>query len=188
MAPRHPRVQASKPTVGEEEMTDYIDPADLPDGEHLALVRWSNGMEAPRFVNRNGYRLTTVSHVTEWELSSARIVTLLHRADECSGADGWVPAEFGPHLAGQTVRVETPSGAVEGVAKWDVTSPPLGVYIDDETAHQWFDRKSVERVFTRPDPHADLIEQIRDLLGSLPEGEMDRVIEAAKAAKPGGAS
>lgn len=146
---------------------DYIDPADLPDGEHLALVRWSNGMEAPRF---------------------ARIVTLLHRADECPGADGWVPAEFGPHLAGQTVRVETPSGAVEGVAKWDVTSPPLGVYIDDETAHQWFDRKSVERVFTRPDPHADLIEQIRDLLGSLPEGEMERVIEAAKAAKPGGAS
>ena len=167
---------------------DYIDPADLPDGEHLALVRWSNGMEAPRFVNRNGCRLTTASNLTEWELSSARIVTLLRRADECSGADGWVPAEFGPHLAGQTVRVETPSGAVEGVAKWDVTSPPLGVYIDDETAHQWFDRKSVERVFTRPDPHADLIEQIRDLLGSLPEGEMDRVIEAAKAAKPGGAS
>ena len=167
---------------------DYIDPADLPDGDHLALVMWSDGMEAPRFVNRNGYRHNTAWPVTAWEHSSARIVTLLHRADECPGADGWEPAEFGPHLGGQTVRVETPSGAVEGVAKWDVTSPPLGVYIDDETGHQWFDRKSVERVFTRPDPHADLIEQLRDLLGSLPESEIERVIEAAKAAKPGGAS
>jgi len=86
-------------------MTDYIDHADLPDGEHLALVRWSDGVEAPRFVNRNGYRLITASHVTEWwepsstgpvrwEPSSARIVALLHRADECPGG-GWEPAEFG---------------------------------------------------------------------------------------------
>jgi len=33
-----------------------------------------------------------------------------------------------------------------------------------------------------------MIEQLRDLLGSLPESEIERVIEAAKAAKPGGAS
>ena len=52
----------------------------------------------------------------------------------------------------------------------------------------WFDQDMVVRVFTRPDPHADLIEQLRDLLGSLPESEIERVIEAAKAAKPGGAS
>ena len=168
-------------------MTDYIDPADLPDGEHLALLRWSGGVESSRLVNRNGFRIAGFSPVTEWELSSARIVTLLHRADDCPGGE-WEPAELGPHLAGQTVRVETLHGAVEGVAKWDGTSPPLGVYIDDETAHQWFDRKSVVRVFTRPDPHADLIEQLRDLLGSLPEGEIERVISRAKTAKPGGAS
>ncbi len=166
-------------------MTDYIDPADLPDGEHLALVRWSDGMEAPRFVNRNGYRLITASHVTEWELSSARIVTLLHRADECPGADGWEPAEFGPELAGQIVRVES---AVEGAARWGGTGMILGVHIDGETGYRWFDQDMVVRVFTRPDPHADLIEQLRDLLGSLPESEIERVIEAAKAAKPGGAS
>ena len=99
MAPRHHRVQASKPTVGEKKMTDYIDPADLPDGDHLALVRWSGGVECSRLVNRNGFWIAGFSPVTAWDLSSARIVTLLHRADECPGADGWEPAEFGPELA-----------------------------------------------------------------------------------------
>lgn len=168
-------------------MTDYIDPADLPDGEHLALVRWRNGAEAPRLVNRNGYLLYTVSHVTKWE-SSVRIVALLHRADECPGAGGWEPAELGPHLAGQVVRVETLHGAVEGAARWGGTGMLLGVHIDGETGYRWFDQDMVVRVFTRPDPHADLIEQLRDLLADIPEPEMDRVILAAKAAKPGGAS
>ena len=58
----------------------------------------------------------TASHAIKWEQSSARIVALLHRADECPGG-GWVPAELGPHLAGQTVRVETTSGAIEGPAR-----------------------------------------------------------------------
>ena len=168
-------------------MTDYIDHADLPDGEHLALVRWSDGVEAPRFVNRNGYRLITASHVTEWwELPSARIVALLHRADECSGG-GWVPAELGPHLAGQTVRVETTSGAIEGTARRGGTGI-IGVDLGEDFDYLWFQQDMAARVFTRPDPHADLIEQLRDLLGSLPEPEMERVILAAKAAKPGGAS
>lgn len=167
-------------------MTDYIDHADLPDGEHLALVRWSDGVEAPRFVNRNGYRLITASHVTEWwELPSARIVALLHRADECPGGV-WEPAEFGPELAGQTVRVETTSGAIEGTARRGGTGI-IGVHLG-EVGYHWIGQETVVRVFTRPDPHADLIEQLRDLLGSLPEPEMERVILAAKAAKPGGAS
>lgn len=166
---------------------DYIDPADLPDGDHLALVRWRDGVEAPRLVNRNGYLLYAVSHVTKWELSSGRIVTMLHRADECPGG-GWEPAELGPELAGQIVRVETLHGAVEGAARWGGTGMLLGVHIDGETGYRWFDQDMVVRVFTRPDPHADLIEQLRDLLGSLPESEIERVIEAAKAAKPGGAS
>ena len=42
-------------------MTDYIDPADLPDGEHLALVRWSGGVESSRLVNRNGFRIAGFS-------------------------------------------------------------------------------------------------------------------------------
>ena len=67
-------------------MTDYIDPADLPDGEHLALVRWSDGTEALRFVNRSGCLASTASHAIKWEhCSYARIVALLHRADECPG-------------------------------------------------------------------------------------------------------
>lgn len=165
---------------------DYIDPADLPDGEHLALVRWPRGTESPRFASRNGYRAITGSHTVEWELSSARIVALLHRADECPGG-GWEPAELGPHLAGQAVRVEMLHGAVEGVATWD-RGGFVSVYLGEDFGYQWFDEKMIVRVFTRPDPHADLIEQLRDLLGSLPESEIERVIEAAKAAKPGGAS
>lgn len=167
-------------------MTDYIDHADLPDGEHLALLRRPDGTEALRFVNRSGWRLITASHVTEWwEPSSARIVALLHRADECPGG-GWEPAEFGPELAGQTVRVETTGGAIEGMAKWG--DGFVGVDLGEDFDYLWFQQDMAARVFTRPDPHADLIEQLRDLLGSLPEPEMERVILAAKAAKPGGAS
>ena len=168
-------------------MTDCINPADLPDGEHLALLRWPDGTEAPRFVNRNGYRLTTASHVRQWELSSSWIVALLHRADECPGAGGWEPAELGPELAGQIVRVETPSGAVEGVAMCGEVAWPLGVHIG-AAGYQWFEPEWVVRVFTRPDPHADLIEQLRDLLADIPECEIERVVMRAKAAKPGGAS
>jgi hypothetical protein len=168
-------------------MTDYIDPADLPDGEHLALVRWSGGVDSSRFVNRNGFRIAGFPPVTAWEHSSARIVTLLHRADECPGAGGWEPADLGPELAGQIVRVETPSGAVEGVAMCGEVAWPLGVHIG-AAGYQWFEPEWVVRVFTRPDPHAGLIEQLRDLLGSLPEGEIERVVMRAKAAKPGGAS
>jgi len=168
-------------------MTDYIDPADLPDGEHLALLRWPGGKEAPRFVNRSGWVAATASHVIKWEYSSARIVTLFHRADECPGAGGWEPADLGPELAGQIVRVETPSGAVEGVAMCGEVAWPLGVHIIG-AGYQWFEPEWVVRVFTRPDPHADLIEQLRDLLADIPEGEIERVVMRAKAAKPGGAS
>lgn len=167
-------------------MADYIDPTDLPDGEHLALLRRPDGTEVLRFVNRSGWCLaSTASHAIKWEQSSARIVALLHRADECPGG-GWEPAEFGPELAGQTVRVETTGGAIEGMAKWG--DGFVGVDLGEDFDYLWFQQDMAARVFTRPDPHADLIEQLRDLLGSLPEPEMERVILAAKAAKPGGAS
>ena len=44
---------------------DYIDPADLPDGDHLALVRWSGGVECSRLVNRNGFWTLREAHLKE---------------------------------------------------------------------------------------------------------------------------
>lgn len=65
----------------------YMDPADLPDGWHLGLVRDRYGDLSPRWVRREGH--------VDWESSQEggpgylaswdayRLVTLLHRADEC---------------------------------------------------------------------------------------------------------